>query len=90
MCTRYALDMTWVDWQVLYGLSVDGPPPWNFQPNYSVTLTSDIPVVMHRDGKRVFERMRWGIVPSFRRSTYNTRDDTVEKSELWKRIWRQN
>jgi len=77
----------------------DGPPPWNFEPNYSVTLTSQIPVVMHRDGKRVFERMRWGIVPNYhkgtlaewvklRRSTYNTRDDNVEKSGLWKRIWR--
>lgn len=98
MCTRYANEMTWVDWQALYGLTMDGPPPWNFQPDYSVTLTSTIPVVMLRDGHRVLERMRWGIVPGFhkgklkeyRASTYNTRDDTVETSSLWKRIWKRN
>ena len=53
---------------------------------------------MLRDGRRVLERMRWGIVPAFhqgtikqwRAATYNTRDDTVEKSGLWRKIWKRN
>ena len=56
---------------------------------------------MLRDGRRVLERMRWGVVPSYHKgmiaewtkkkiSTYNTRDDSVQKSGLWKRIWTRN
>jgi putative SOS response-associated peptidase YedK len=101
MCTRYASDLTMDDWAKLYDLAMEGPPLWNFQPNYNVAITETIPVVMLRDGKRVLERMRWGIVPAFhkgtladwvklRRSTYNTRTDNVEKSGLWKKIWKRN
>jgi len=44
---------------------MDGPPPRNFEPSYSVTVTTPIPVVMLKCGKRVLERMRRGRVPSF-------------------------
>jgi putative SOS response-associated peptidase YedK len=98
MCTRYASDLTMDDWAKLYDLAMEGPPPWNFEPSYNVTLTQTIPVVMLRDGKRVLERMRWGIIPAFHKgtikqwkaATYNTRDDTVEKSGLWRKIWKRN
>jgi putative SOS response-associated peptidase YedK len=98
MCTRYASDLTMDDWAQLYDLATQGPVPWNFQPNYNVVITETIPVVVLREGKRVLERMRWGVIPGFhkgtikefRAATYNTRDDTVEKSGLWKRIWKRN
>ena len=65
---------------------------------HNVTLTTRVPVVMLRDGQRVTEIMRWGIIPAFhkgtakqwRGATYNTRDDNVEKSGLWKHIWKRN
>jgi putative SOS response-associated peptidase YedK len=54
--------------------------------------------VLERDGKRVLERMRWGVIAGFHKgtikqwkaATYNTRDDTVEKSGLWRKIWKRN
>src|SRR5882757_510650 len=69
MCTRYASDLTMDDWAMLYDLAMQGPPAWNFEPNYNVVITQTIPVVMLRDGKRVLERMRWGIIPAFHKGT---------------------
>jgi putative SOS response-associated peptidase YedK len=53
---------------------------------------------MLRDRRRVLERMRWGVVAGFHKSTikewkaasYNTRSETVETSGLWNRIWKRN
>jgi putative SOS response-associated peptidase YedK len=69
MCTRYASDLTMDDWAKLYDLAMEGPPPWNFEPSYNVTLTQTIPVVVSRDGRRVLERMRWGIIPHKHKGT---------------------
>ena len=98
MCTRYASDLTMDDWARLYDLAMDGPPAWNFQSNYNVVITETIPVLMLRDGKRVLERMRWGLIPSFHRgtikqhklSTYNTRSEGVETARSFRNIWQKN
>jgi putative SOS response-associated peptidase YedK len=97
MCTRYASDLTMDDWAKIYDMAMEGSQ-WNFEPNYNVVITETIPVVMLREGKRVLERMRWGLIPPFHKgtikqwkaATYNTRDDSVETSGLWKRIWKRN
>jgi putative SOS response-associated peptidase YedK len=98
MCTRYASDLTMDDWATLYDLAMEGPPPWNFEPSYNVTLTQTIPVVVWRDGRRVLERMRWGIIPhkhkgtikDHKLSTYNTRSEKVETSWTFAKIWQRN
>src|SRR5688572_29790530 len=98
MCTRYASDLTMDGWARLYDLAMDGPPAWNFQSNYNVVITETIPVLMLRDGKRVLERMRWGLIPNFHRgtikqhklSTYNTRSEGVETARTFRNIWKKN
>jgi putative SOS response-associated peptidase YedK len=85
------------DWAKLYDLAMEGPPPWNFQPNYNVAITETIPVVMLRDDKRVLERMRWWLIPWFhkgtikewKRTTYNTRSDNLD-APTWRGIWKKN
>jgi putative SOS response-associated peptidase YedK len=86
------------DWAKLYDLAMEGPPPWNFEPSYNVTLTQMIPVLMLRDGRRVLERMRWGIIPhkhkgtikDHKLSTYNTRSEKVETSWTFAKIWQRH
>jgi putative SOS response-associated peptidase YedK len=98
MCTRYASDLTMDDWAMLYDLAMEGPPPWNFEPSYNVVITQTIPVMMLRDGKRVLERMRWGIIPhkhngtikDHKLSTHNTRSESVETSWTFGKIWQRH
>jgi putative SOS response-associated peptidase YedK len=98
MCGRYSADLRWDDIAKLYDLSKQGPPPWNFPPNYNVCPTQPIATIAMRDGKRAFELRRWGIIPYFhdrtikdwKLATFNARADTVERLPTFRNIWKRN
>jgi len=98
MCGRYSSDLKWSDVAKLYDLAMEGPPPWNFEPNYNVCPTQIVPTIVQRDGKRAFERMRWGIIPFFHKktikdwkvATFNARTETIEVKPTFRGIWKRN
>ena len=61
MCGRYVLKSTLKQLEEQYGTVPDG----NFSagPNYNVAPSVQMPVVFEKDGKRVIDRYRWGLVP---------------------------
>ena len=63
MCGRYTLVSPG---DVLEELGVEPPP--GTRPRYNVAPTDAMPVVLIRDGARVAELFRWGLVPSWAES----------------------
>jgi putative SOS response-associated peptidase YedK len=61
MCGRATYKLTWEEVVALYRLTL-GTAPHNFQPRFKVYPTAKIDAVIERDGKRILERMRWGLV----------------------------
>ncbi len=64
MCGRFTDMYTWEQLWQLYMLSV-GFPQSNMQPNYNHCPTDPTDTILLRDGKRVFEKMRWGLIPQW-------------------------
>ena len=70
----------------------DPAPPSNLQPRYNICPTQTIDAVIERDGKRVLEQMRWGLVPSWwkkplkelRLATFNARAETVAEKPFFR------
>ena len=42
-----------------------GFPQSNMQPNYNHCPTDPTDTILLRDGQRVFEKMRWGLIPQW-------------------------
>jgi len=61
MCGRYVITSTPEAIRALFGY---GEQP-NFPARYNVAPTQPIPIVRLVDGKRSFELMRWGLLPSW-------------------------
>ncbi len=59
--------------------------------NYNVTSRADVPVIAERDGHRVLDRVRWGLVPSWAKDLsvgdrmINARAERLSKSNAYKR-----
>ena len=59
--------------------------------NYNVTPRADVPVIAQRDGHRVLDRVRWGLVPSWAKDLsvgdrmINARAERLAKSNAYKR-----
>src|SRR5438132_12978966 len=89
MCGLFTVKATWAELVALYRLTLD-VPPHNLRPRFNVCPTDPIDVVTERDGKRVFVRMRWGLVPQWwprlpkelRASAFNARAETVAEEVL--------
>src|ERR1035437_5841766 len=82
MCGRFTRQYTWREIWELYQLT---SPASNVQPRYNICPTTIVDAVMERDGKRVLEPMRWGLVPSWwkkslkelKLATFNARAETI-------------
>ena len=91
MCGRFTRMYTWRELVALYRLT-DPAPPSNLQPRYNICPTTTIDVVIERDGKRVLEQMRWGLVPNWwnkplkemRLATLNVRAETVAEKPFFR------
>lgn len=61
-------ELTWAEYRDI--LAITQPPPHsNFQPNYNICPTQQVPVCINRDGQRSLELMHWGLVPSWAKDT---------------------
>jgi hypothetical protein len=66
-------------------------PARNTQPRYNICPTTNIDVVIERDGKRELSSMRWGLIPSWwskplkemRVATFNARAETVANKPVF-------
>jgi len=96
MCGRFTDMYTWEQLWQLYMLSV-GFPQSNMQPNYNHCPTDPTDTILLRDGKRVFEKMRWGLIPQWwnkplkelRLATFNARAETVEVKPFFREAFRR-
>ena len=67
--------------------------PWS--PSYNVAPTQLVPVVRVKDGARVGENLRWGLIPFFAKgeppkySTINARIETVETVASYRGPWKR-
>ena len=97
MCGRFTDMYTWEQLWRLYMLSV-GFPQSNMQPNYNHCPTDPTSTILLRDGKRVFERMRWGLIPQWwskplkelRLATFNARAETVDTKPFFRGAFKRN
>ena len=88
---------TWEQLWQLYMLSVSFPQS-NMQPNYNHGPTDPTTTILLRDGKRVFERMRWGLIPQWwskplkelRLATFNARAETVDTKPFFRDAFKRN
>ena len=96
VCGRFTDMYTWEQLWQLYMLSV-GFPQSNMQPNYNHCPTDPTTTILLRDGKRVFERMRWGLIPQWwnkplkelRLATFNARAETVAERPMFRDLLRE-
>ena len=96
MCGRFTDLYTWDQIFAYYAMVDDLARNW--PGNYNVCPTQDVGAVLLRDGKRVFERMRWGIIPFFHKkpikewkvATFNARTETIEVKPTFRGIWKRN
>ena len=72
--------------------SLIGETPTNWGPSFNVCPTDEVGVVVARDGKRGFERMRWGLIPRWwskplkelRLATFNARAETARTKPFFR------
>lgn len=96
MCGRFTDMYTWEQLWQLYMLSV-GFPQSNMQRNYNHCPTDPTSTILLRDGKRVFEKMRWGLIPQWwskplkelRLATFNARAETVDTKPFFREAFRR-
>ena len=67
--------------------------PWS--PSFNVAPTQRVPVVRMRQGERVADNLRWGLIPFFAKgeppkySTINARIETVETAASYRGPWKR-
>lgn len=67
--------------------------PWS--PSFNVAPSQQVPIVRIRDGKRVGETLRWGLIPYFAQgeppkfATINARSEAVETTPSYKGPWQR-
>jgi len=92
VCGRHALtqDPGNADWyRRVISLDLE-----DFQPRYNIPPTARVQVVRDREGHRVRERMRWGLVPSWAKDPsigsrmINARSETVAEKPSFRGAWR--
>jgi putative SOS response-associated peptidase YedK len=88
---------SWRELVEAYNLFLYGSIP-NFQPRYNICPTTTIDAVVERDGKRMLEQMRWGLVPSWwskplkelKLATFNARVETVTTKPFFRSAFKRN
>jgi putative SOS response-associated peptidase YedK len=89
MCGRYILSQAAAAERYF---AVHGTP-WSR--SFNVAPTQQVPVVRIREGQRVGETLRWGLIPYFAKgeppkgSTINARSETVETTASYKGPWQR-
>jgi putative SOS response-associated peptidase YedK len=92
MCGRFTNQYTWRELHALYMLSIGFEQNEDWTPKYNIAPTTNIPVVLRKDGERRAELMRWGLVPSWAHeigkfSTFNARADGITTKPMFRGAW---
>ena len=96
MCGRFTYKLTWEEIVRLYQLTLDQPAQ-NTRARYNVCPTTNIDMIVGRNGARTLVPMRWGLVPSWskplkklRLATFNARAESVAEKPFFRDVFRQN
>ena len=66
----------------------------DYKPRWNAAPTSDLPVVTSSSGNRTLELMRWGLIPSWAksskisRSTFNARQEGIDTKPAFRGAWK--
>lgn len=80
--------------EIKLDLKIDFDEIENYQPRWNVAPTSQLPVVISRNGKRILTLMRWGLVPSWAKdvktghATFNARAEGIETRPVFRGAWK--
>jgi putative SOS response-associated peptidase YedK len=96
MCERFTQHYTWKEIHDLYGLPARKPSS-EMHPRYKICPTTMIDTVRLLDGKRIFEPMRWGLIPNWwlmgaepeNPATFNTHVETVATLSFFRSSFRR-
>jgi putative SOS response-associated peptidase YedK len=98
MCGRTTRNYTWEQIRRQYQAFVDSTQIPNLQPRYNICPTTQIDTIVASDKGRLFQPMRWGLVPSWwkktlreasKLATFNVRSETITEKPMFRNAWRQ-
>jgi putative SOS response-associated peptidase YedK len=79
--------------EIKLDLAIDWDDTAEYRPRWNVAPTSQLPVVVARDGRRTLTLMRWGLVPpwakstAIARTTFNARAEDVRTRPAFRAAW---
>jgi putative SOS response-associated peptidase YedK len=79
--------------EIKLDLAIDWDDIGDYRPRWNAAPTSQLPVVVSREGRRILTLMRWGLVPSWARtiaigrSTFNARAEDVRARPAFRGAW---
>ena len=88
-------ELTWAEYRDILAI-VEPPPNSNFQPNYNICPTDEVPVCINRGGRRRLELLRWGLLPPWAKDTkyaakmINARAETLEEKPSFSPLLAKN
>ncbi len=80
--------------EIKLDLKIDFDEIDNYRPRWNAAPTSQLPVVVSKDGERTLTAMRWGLVPSWAKdikigySTFNARAEGIETRPAFRGAWK--
>ncbi|HYJ78415.1 MAG TPA: SOS response-associated peptidase [Longimicrobiaceae bacterium] len=89
MCGRFGSTLTSAELAALYNAEWRGEEPPDL-PRYNVAPTEDAPILRLRDGERVLDMFRWGLIPSWAKDPrigsrmINARAETVVEKPAYR------
>jgi putative SOS response-associated peptidase YedK len=93
MCGRFSERFTWKELHELYRAFLDSTES-DWTPKYNIAPTTQIPVLRYVDGRRRFDLMRWGLVPSWSKEiskqyiNHNARSETCTTLASFRGAWK--
>jgi putative SOS response-associated peptidase YedK len=79
--------------EIKLDLAIDWDETGDYRPRWNAAPTSQLPVVVSREGGRILTLMRWGLVPPWAksiaagRSTFNARAEDVRTRPAFRGAW---
>jgi putative SOS response-associated peptidase YedK len=80
--------------EIKLDLKIDWNEIGEYRPRWNAAPTSNLPVVVSRNGERTLTQMRWGLVPSWAKdikigySTFNARAEGIDTRPAFRNAWK--